>query len=269
MRIVIDPGHGGSDPGAEGNGLVEKVKALEYALELGKCLQKLGFTVDYTRTTDVYVSLADRAIRANNFGADIFVSWHFNCFNGIAKGIEVFSIGYVGTGAKLAYAVVAEMAAATGAVNRGAKIANFQVLRDTNMPAILIEGGFLDSSDADLIKTEEYKRNCMIGATKGICKVLGIPWTNPYITVQEENTMENAILVYGPDDTVTARRLAESLGNCAVFFRKIDGSASPDVKAAKTLYIVGGGSVGHPNEKILSGDNYFRTVDAVGKALGQ
>ncbi len=268
MRITLDPGHGGRDPGSEGNGLLEKVENLEYALELGRCLQKLGFIVDYTRTTDVYVSLADRAAHANNFGADIFVSWHFNYFDGSgrAKGIEVYSLASTGTGAKLANAVVAEMALVTGAVNRGAKTANYQVLRDTVMPAILIEGSFLDNvSDAALIKTETYKRKCMIGATKGICKVLGITWKNPY---EEANTVENAILVYGPDDTVTARRLAESMGNCAIFFRKADGSASPDVKVAKTLYIVGGGSVGHPNEKILSGPNYFRTVEAVGKSMG-
>ncbi len=178
----------------------------------------------------------------------------------------MYSLNSTGKAADLARAVVNEMALATGAVNRGAKTANFQVLRETKMPAVLIEGGFLDSSDADLIKTATYQRNCMIGATKGICKVLGITWNNPY---KEVNTVENAILAFGPDDTVTARRLAESLGSCAIFFRKTDGSASPDVKAAKTLYIVGGGSVGHPNERILSGPNYFRTTEAVGKVLGQ
>ncbi len=85
MRVCLDAGHGGKDPGGEGNGLVEKVKNLEYALELGRCLNKLGLTVYYTRTTDIFVSLADRSIIANNFGADIFVSWHFNIDSGQAR----------------------------------------------------------------------------------------------------------------------------------------------------------------------------------------
>jgi N-acetylmuramoyl-L-alanine amidase len=71
-------------------------------------------------------------------------------------------------------------------VNRGVKFANFQVLRDTNMPAILIEGGFVDTSDADKIQTELYKQKFIRGVSKGVCAFLGITWSDPYGVIKEE-----------------------------------------------------------------------------------
>lgn len=103
IRVMIDPGHGGDDVGAmgpkemdrKGSGssarLLEKNIALELAKLLGEQLKTKGYIVSYTRTTDVTVSLADRAKAANDDGADIFVSLHLNSFTSKnAKGSEVY-----------------------------------------------------------------------------------------------------------------------------------------------------------------------------------
>jgi N-acetylmuramoyl-L-alanine amidase len=179
----IDSGHGGSDPGA-----VSKIKesdyTLSYGLELGKVLNSLGVEVSYSRTSDKTVSLSDRCRMANEWGADYFISLHFNSGGGV--GIETFALSPGGKGEKLANAVQSAVIDSTGMVNRGVKFANFQVLRDTNMPAILIEGGFVDTTDADKIQTELYKQKFIRGVSKGVCAFLGLTWSDPYGVIKEE-----------------------------------------------------------------------------------
>lgn len=177
MKIWLDPGHGGSDPGA-----VSKIKeadyTLPYVLELGRVLTQMGISVGYSRITDRFVSLSDRCSLANQWGADYFISIHFNAGKGV--GIETFAYTAGGQGERLANLVQSALIASTDMVNRGQKFANFQVLRDTNMPAILIEGGFVDSSDADKISTEIYKQKFVRGLSKAICAFLGMGWSDPY-----------------------------------------------------------------------------------------
>ena len=176
-KVLIDIGHGGTDPGA-----VAKIKeadyTLIYGLELGKVLASLGAEIKYSRTTDTFVSLADRAKTANQWGAKYFVSLHFNAGGG--TGIETFALAPGGNAERLAKTVQASLIESTGMANRGVKFSNFQVLRDTSMPAILIEGGFVDSADAEKIKTEQYKKDFVRGASKGICAFLGLAWKDPY-----------------------------------------------------------------------------------------
>jgi hypothetical protein len=85
----------------------------------------------------------------------------------------------------------------------------------------------------------------------------------------EVTQVDKAILVFGADDLPTAKRLQGKIGNCAIFFRNADATAPADVKAAKQLFIVGGsGTVGHPNEVLLQGKDWFKTADAVAGYLG-
>ncbi len=170
-RIFIDPGHGGSDPGAVGR-IREADYALQYALALGEELTKQGFVVDYSRTTDLSVPLSIRGPAANRARADYFISTHFNAGGGI--GIETFALAPGGQAEKLANAVQDSLVIHTEMKNRGVKFANFQVLRETSMPAILIEGGFVDSTDADQIKTETNKQNFVRGVSKGLFAFLGV-----------------------------------------------------------------------------------------------
>ena len=91
-KVFLDAGHGGKDPGALGNGLKEKDINLSVTLKVGNILKNHGVNVGYSRTTDVFLELADRASKANNFGADVFVSIHCNAFDDpSAKGVETYS----------------------------------------------------------------------------------------------------------------------------------------------------------------------------------
>ena len=177
-KIFIDFGHGGSDPGAVAQ-IRESQYTLSYGLELGRALTQLGFDIAYSRTSDVDVSLSQRCALANNFGADYFVSVHFNAGGG--HGIETYALAPGGRAEILANAVQKELIVQTNSTNRGVKFANFQVLRDTSMPAILIEGGFVDSdSDSAMIPTEDYRRKYVRAVTRAICGVTRASWYDVY-----------------------------------------------------------------------------------------
>lgn len=147
--IVIDPGHGGNDIGAQTKQLQEKVLALKTATLVKQYLHQKGYRVVLTRSRDIFLSLNKRITIANDTKSKLFVSIHFNAFkNPEVSGIEIY---YYNRGEKerqnaskkLAQLVLNEMTAATGAKSRGVKTGNFHVIRETVMPAILIEGGFM------------------------------------------------------------------------------------------------------------------------------
>ena len=96
--IMLDAGHGGKDPGAQGNGLVEKDVNLRMALILGKTLQERGFKVIYTRTTDVFLPLEERTALANSQKADLFLSLHCNAHTDPSMcGLETYSLNLART----------------------------------------------------------------------------------------------------------------------------------------------------------------------------
>lgn len=153
-KWCLDPGHGGSDPGAVGmNGRYEKDVVLEAALIAKSILEASGEIVIMTRTSDVFVSLDGRTKFANTAGCDYFVSIHMNsASSSSAIGTEVWtSIGCSSNSTKLANIVVLEMYNGINnnfgysTPNRGVKTENFYVIRYTNMPACLIEGDFINN----------------------------------------------------------------------------------------------------------------------------
>lgn len=146
VKLCIDPGHGGSDPGAGGFGLWEDSTNLDISLRARSLFQQDGATVVMTRTSDVNVSLQGRCDIANNNGCSRFVCSHCNAFNGSAYGTETFSYSGTGTGADLRNHVNPEMVSHMGTYNRGLKTANFYVLVNTSMPAILCEVAFIDNA---------------------------------------------------------------------------------------------------------------------------
>jgi N-acetylmuramoyl-L-alanine amidase len=150
ITIAIDPGHGGSDPGAVYNGRQEKDDNLALALAVGSILTQDGYNVVYTRTTDVYNSPTEKAQIANNSGADYFVSFHRNSspYANTYSGIETLVYNDSGIKAEMARAVNEEVAK-VGYTNLGVKERpNLTVLKRTKMPALLIEAGFINT-DAD------------------------------------------------------------------------------------------------------------------------
>ncbi len=161
-KICIDPGHGGSDPGAVGNGQQEKANVLDTSLRLKDWLDLDtddssgggSWTPILTRSTDVYVSLAGRTNYANNNSANRFMSIHNNGFsNTSANGIETFCYTSGSSNSfDLRNKVQEEAIQAWPLTNRGSKTAGFYVIRYTNMPAELHEMGFItNSTDASYL----------------------------------------------------------------------------------------------------------------------
>lgn len=150
MKICVDAGHGGSDPGAIGTApfrLEEKRLALEIALVLEVELAERGHRIVMTRRRDRTLGLSSRARFANRLRADLFVSIHANAALAPAvEGMEVYHFPGSAGGRRVACAVLASLTIAFPAHNnRGTKEANFAVLRETRMPAILVETEFITS----------------------------------------------------------------------------------------------------------------------------
>lgn len=176
-KIVIDAGHGGKDPGAIGpNGLQEKDVNLAVAITAAAILQNAGIKTKLTRDRDIFVELQDRCQIANSFGADYFVSIHCNSFTSpTAHGIETYCYKFGGKGEALAKAIQNELIAVTALTSRGVKAANFAVLRETKMPAVLVEMAFISNPEEEkLLASTEFQDKCALAIAKGIGKVLNI-----------------------------------------------------------------------------------------------
>ncbi len=153
--IILDAGHGGLDLGAKAKPpyLEEKRVALTTALLVRKYLDHLGYKVILTRDTDVFVPLSRRAQIANHSRATLFVSLHFNSSikNPNAHGIEIFYCNCkkdpmrAKESKKLASSILKGVIARTKAKSRGVKIGNFYVIRESKIPAVLVEGGFISN----------------------------------------------------------------------------------------------------------------------------
>lgn len=172
--IVIDAGHGGSDGGAVYNGRLEKDDNLRLALAVGKRLEEAGYNVVYTRTEDVFDSPSEKARIANRSGADFFVSFHRNSspYANTYSGVETLVYSDSGVRGELARSVNEELEKA-GFQNLGVtERKNLTVLRRTQMPAILIEAGFINT-DADNQTFDENFSSIAQGIATGIERVVG------------------------------------------------------------------------------------------------
>ena len=149
-RVVLDAGHGGENPGAIYNGRQEKDDALALTLAIGRILEENGVDVIYTRETDVFETPLQKAQEANQSGADYFVSIHRNSspMPNQYTGIETLVYNKYGEAARLAYNINEELEE-VGFENQGVnERTNLAVLRRTQMPAVLVEVGFINT-DAD------------------------------------------------------------------------------------------------------------------------
>jgi N-acetylmuramoyl-L-alanine amidase len=155
MKICLDAGHGGHDPGATFNGVLEKTIALEMAQRLRICLFGKGHEVRLTREDDVFISIGSRARFANLMKADLFICLHMNAdpdedIPGMkeARGAEIWIYPKSRRGGMLAQAIGARIVGAfPDEPWRGVKEEEFGVLVMTSMPAVLIEMGFIDHSE--------------------------------------------------------------------------------------------------------------------------
>jgi N-acetylmuramoyl-L-alanine amidase len=144
--IVLDPGHGGNDVGAIGNGIYEANVVLAISLKLGRILQEMGYTVVYSRTDNTEVELQPRVDQAERVNADVFVSVHANSLEARlsnVSGIETYYAPGASVSGRLASFVHNQIISITGARDRGVRTARFHVIRRTSMPSILVETGFV------------------------------------------------------------------------------------------------------------------------------
>lgn len=151
--IVIDPGHGNFDLGTHNDVCEEKVLALNTSLYLKAELIKRGYQVVMTRARDEYVTLKKRAQIANEVKSHVLVSIHYNAASNVdAHGIEVFypkkATPWKQKRSKLlAQSILKKMLVNTEANSRGVKEGNLCVIRETNMPAVLVECGFITNKE--------------------------------------------------------------------------------------------------------------------------
>lgn len=146
-RVIIDPGHGGSDPGAMYDGRREKDDALRLALAIGSILESQGVDVVYTRTTDVYGTPLEKSVIANRADGDLFVSIHRNAMPvpGTASGAMTLVYEDEGVPALLAENIQKNLVEAGFADLGIQERPGLIVLRRTQMPAVLVEAGFIDN----------------------------------------------------------------------------------------------------------------------------
>ncbi|WP_276662320.1 N-acetylmuramoyl-L-alanine amidase family protein [Syntrophomonas wolfei] len=203
MKVCIDPGHGGYDPGAVGpTGLREKDVTLAIALKIGKLLQSAVVEVAYTRTSDavswpanINQDLAARTQIANRSGADIFISVHCNSSkNASAHGMEIFTTSGQGLADRLAENIVNAWTEQFPLMTirkdltdgDSDKEANFYVLRNTAMPAVLIETAFIsNAAEEELLSTPAFQAEAAKAIADGVLDYFGIK--------KEVKTVDNTV----------------------------------------------------------------------------
>ena len=191
--VFLDPGHGGTDPGAVYYNTNEKDLTLQVYQKLRKELQGLGYTVLSSRDSDVYVDfITERSKMVNNTNSDIFISIHFNASGAPASnrsGIQTYSYeedsGYrskinqywhnhpdrISESNRLAADIHSSLLAETGAKDAGLLQSSFAVLRETDKPAVLLELGYMDNfNENQQIRSDAYQNRLVAGIVKGIQK---------------------------------------------------------------------------------------------------
>lgn len=194
--VIVDAGHGGIDSGALGNGLKEKDLTLQAAIYMYNRLEELGIRAVMTRTDDEYLPKADRVKRImslyNNNPNTLIVSNHINA--GGAEGVEiVYSINSDSTLANMLLDNIGE----AGQIKRKAYQRRlpenpnkdyYYIIRETgNAESVLVEYGFIDNTK-DAYKLQNNLDNLVEGAVKAIAEYLGVPYTKPGITVNDQDT---------------------------------------------------------------------------------
>ena len=266
--VYLDPGHGGSDPGAIANGVREKDLNLEIALGVRKRLENIGVTVYMSRETDKFVSLQDIVNGANSIMPDAFISIHQNSFgNPSVNGIETYWYK-TNVDKELANNLQTELINNTKANNRGIKYDDYYVVKNTKVPSALIESGFISNVDeANRLKSKEYQNIIIDSIANGAYKFVRdnidinalvaerIYGSNRYETSYKLfdkgwNSSQTAIIASGIDypDALTATPLAGKYDAPILLSKNTTLDAQPELKSAlmnkgvKEVIIVGGES---------------------------
>lgn len=198
-NFIIDPGHGGSDPGACLGSRHEADDVLRLSLAVGRYIIDSGYSVAFTRTTDFYNSPADKAKCANSGSFSYFVSIHRNASGVGGVGYETYY--YSGTASKnLANNIHNKMVAIGCWRNRGVKTAAYTVLVNTNMPAVLLEVGFIDVASENTI-FDTYFDQMAKAIANGMLAMYGASVTDNKVSAPSVTT--NSTVAYGATHSVS------------------------------------------------------------------
>ncbi len=181
LLVIIDPGHGGKDPGARSRSKPvqeEKQLALATAKFVQTYLQQLGMRTQLTRSGDTFLELTERVAFAKKARGDLFVSVHYNSTpdpETAAQGVEVFyyqsdkDTKRTLQSKALGQEVLKQILSHTKSKSRGLKHGNYHVIRETGMPSILVEGGFLNNAqEAARIRQTSFQKELAWGIARGI-----------------------------------------------------------------------------------------------------
>ena len=172
--VLIDPGHGGKDPGAVGlGGLREKDIILSIGKRIAQVLQQNGVQVVMTRDSDYFVTLPGRVQLAERANADVFVSIHANAVGPGRSDVSGLETYYYGSGLGLARTVHNSILQNVNVRDRGVRRARFFVLRKSSMPSILVETGYLTGRDDNAkLRTSAYQNQMADAIARGILQYL-------------------------------------------------------------------------------------------------
>ncbi|MDX2212856.1 MAG: N-acetylmuramoyl-L-alanine amidase [Oculatellaceae cyanobacterium bins.114] len=173
--VVIDPGHGGSDPGAIGIGGLREIDiVLPIGLQVASLLEQQGVQVVLTRRDNRDVELDPRVQIAERANADLFVSIHANAINlsrPDVNGLETYY--YSAQGERLARVIHSNLVRETGMLDRGVRRARFYVIRNTSMPSVLVETGFVTGAqDARLLSDPNFRNQMAVAIARGILQYI-------------------------------------------------------------------------------------------------
>lgn len=185
MKVFLDAGHcgRGTDPGALGpSGLLEADVNLAVAKIVNTKLQSIGIETKMYRDGNIKYhggssnsDLRNRCNVANSWGADLFISIHCNSATPAAHGTETFCYKFGGNGEKLARCIQDRLIHAVGLTNRGVKEGNFAVIRDTSMPAVLVELAFISNpTEEQILASARWQEIMATAIVEGIKDHLGI-----------------------------------------------------------------------------------------------
>ncbi|GAE91522.1 N-acetylmuramoyl-L-alanine amidase [Gracilibacillus boraciitolerans JCM 21714] len=256
-KIYIDPGHGGMDPGATGNGLREKDLTLAISLKIRKKLSMYqGISFRISRTHDKTLSLSGRTNDANRWGgADYLISVHINAGGG--TGYEDYIYNQLSNSSRTAEMRNIMHKAITAEIqmpNRGMKRADFHMLRESHMPAILTENGFIDAAnDAIRLKNDSFLNDIAQGGhVNGLLKIFRlkkkVKAKDPNVVKAKKKTKETNLKIDGWWGEKTTKALQKYLGTV------VDSVISNQLRNAVT-------------DKIVSGITFIEGGSLVVKAL--
>ena len=260
--LCWDAGHGGYDPGAVGYDLQEKDITLAIVLAGKPIAEANGITVILTRDGDyapghlenqLNAELQMRCTIANQAKADLFCSTHIN--SGGGEGQEILIQASGGNAEKAANIMLSLLTATGGWYCRGVKIQNDEVTRNTNMPAILTESGFIDSRiDTDKLKYPTFIQALAETHVRGFCEIFGLPFNISSVGGGEIDVLQD-LVVYADGDVGAALLLSYKL-RCPMVLKGFDVG----ITATNRHHVGLSGTNGN-------GDFYYSGADRIATAL--